>query len=165
LNLLAANNDLTYTKTGNLYRVIQVDHSFLTLEYSEGLLSMEARQVKLDRLVRELAAKTGANLVPAPDLTGKITLSLRKVAVKEAIQAILTQGNCMVETVGPVAFVRAGQYGRGFAVVAQEVRNLAGRSADAAKETTEMIQQAIQKVKDGTKITEAAAASLKRIVV
>jgi type II secretory pathway component GspD/PulD (secretin) len=106
LNLLAAHNDLTYTQTGNLYRVSRVDHSFLTLEYSEGLLSMEAREVKLDRLIRELAAKTGANLVPAPDLTGKITLSLRKVALNEAVQAILTQGNCTVETVGPVGFVR-----------------------------------------------------------
>jgi type II secretory pathway component GspD/PulD (secretin) len=106
LDLLTANNDLTYTKTANLYRIAPTDHSFLHLEYADGLLSLEAREVRLAKLIRELARKTGSNLVPAPDLRDKITLTITKIPLPEAIQALLTQANCLTETVGKVGFVR-----------------------------------------------------------
>jgi type II secretory pathway component GspD/PulD (secretin) len=106
LDLITANNDLACTRTGNIYRVAPVDHSFLNLEFADGLLSLEAREVKLDRLIRELAQKTGANLVPAPDLQDRVTLTIHQVALTEAIQALLTHVNCMEEVVGKVSFVR-----------------------------------------------------------
>ena len=59
---------------------------------------------------------------------------------------------------------RAGQHGKGFAVVAEEVRNLAQRSAKAASETTEMIEESIKRVKAGTKMADETAQSLSRIV-
>jgi methyl-accepting chemotaxis protein len=63
-----------------------------------------------------------------------------------------------------VEAARAGEQGRGFAVVATEVRNLAGRSATAAKEIKALIQDSVHKVNEGSNLVTQSGATLEQIV-
>ncbi len=114
------------------------------------------------RLSAEKGDKEMGNMVRAMTDINESATSISKII--KAIDEIAFQTNLLALNAA-VEAARAGIHGKGFTVVAEEVRNLAQRSAAAAKETAEMIEGSIKKTEVGTKIAEETSKALDEIVV
>ncbi len=119
---------------------------------------------QLAMAARDQAEKGGAVVSKAVHAMTDINDASRRIAdIIGVIDEIAFQTNLLALNAA-VEAARAGEQGRGFAVVASEVRNLAGRSAKAAKEIKELIQDSVRKVSDGSVLVTQSGQTLEQIV-
>ncbi len=155
---------------------------------SQGTTEQASSIEELTSSITEVAAQTKQNAVNASQ-ANVLALDAKEGAIQgnshmkemlksmEEINESSSNISKIIKVIDDIAFqtnilalnaaveaARAGQHGKGFAVVAEEVRNLAARSADAAKETTDLIEGSIKKVELGTKIANNTADALNQIV-
>ncbi len=111
-----------------------------------------------------VAAQGGAVVAQVVDTMGAIDASAKKIVdIISVIDGIAFQTNILALNAA-VEAARAGEQGRGFAVVAGEVRNLAHRSATAAKEIKVLIDDSVAKVGTGTQLVNQAGATMNEVV-
>ena len=110
-------------------------------------------------------AVTGGDVVSKVIVTmGEINNSAKKIVdIIGVIDGIAFQTNILALNAA-VEAARAGEQGRGFAVVASEVRNLAQRSASAAKEIKQLIGTSVEKVNEGSKLVNEAGNTMNNVV-
>jgi len=155
---------------------------------AQGSTEQAASIEQLSNSIAEIAGRTKTNAMTA-EKTAQLSATIKGNAEKgshqmnEMIIAVddINQASRniskIIKTIDDIAFqtnilalnaaveaARAGQHGKGFAVVAEEVRNLASKSAEAAKDTGDMIQNSMQKAELGSRIADETAASLTEIV-
>ena len=119
---------------------------------------------QLARNSNDTAVKSGQMVQQIVSTMNGISESSRKIAdIIGVIDSIAFQTNILALNAA-VEAARAGEQGRGFAVVATEVRNLAQRSATAAKEIKELIAESTGKVDAGTKLVDEAGDSMEAVV-
>jgi methyl-accepting chemotaxis protein len=113
---------------------------------------------------RGQAEQGGAVVGKAVQAMSGINESARRIAaIIGVIDEIAFQTNLLALNAA-VEAARAGEQGRGFAVVATEVRTLAGRSATAARQIKELIQDSVHKVEDGSVLVTQSGQTLEQIV-
>jgi methyl-accepting chemotaxis protein len=122
--------------------------------HANELASAARGQAEKGGMVVESAVRAMEDIKRASTKIAEIISVIDEIAFQTNLLAL----NAAVEA------ARAGEQGRGFAVVASEVRNLAGRSATAAKEIKDLIQDSVRKVEDGSVLVTQSGHALEQIV-
>ena len=149
----------------------QVSQSGQTL--SQGATEQASSLEEISSSVTEIAHQSKSNVDSAEAGTRQMQELL---GAMEKISASSNEITKIVKVIDDIAFqinllalnanveaARAGKYGSGFAVVADEVRNLAVRSAEAVKETTQMVQETVSSIQTGNELAEATAKQLEEM--
>ena len=139
-----------------------------SMDYLTGVIKQSNDHAKhandLANSAAEVAARGGTVVSQVVATMEDINASSKKISdIIGVIDGIAFQTNILALNAA-VEAARAGEQGRGFAVVAGEVRSLAGRSAEAAKEIKSLIGASVEKVEGGTRLVADAGKTMKEIV-
>lgn len=184
---LIADNNMAFSKIRNAANQIttgseQIAAASQTL--AQGSSEQASAIQEISASITDIANKTKDNAQKAAEVNDIVVHAKRDAdesnrCMREMIQAMNEINESseniqkIIKVIDDIAFntnilalnatveaARAGEQGKGFAVVAEEVRNLAGRSAAASKQTADMIEDSIAKVKHGSGLVEDTAKAL-----
>jgi methyl-accepting chemotaxis protein len=171
----AINSASSEIAAGNLDLSSRTEQQASSLEETASAMEQMTATVKQNadnaRQANQLAAQASRVAVQGGEVVGEvvntmegINASSRKIVdIIAVIDGIAFQTNILALNAA-VEAARAGEQGRGFAVVASEVRNLAQRSASAAKEIKSLIDDSVLRVDNGTQLVAKAGATMAEVV-
>jgi len=144
----------------------QITSSMTSLASQTNTNAENANQAnQISKQAREDAEKGNLHMEELVSAMNDINASGQNISkIIKTIDEIAFQTNLLALNAA-VEAARAGRHGKGFAVVAEEVRNLAARSAKAARETAELIEGSVAKAQNGSAIADRTAKALREIVI
>ena len=163
--IASGNNDLSMRTEQQASALQETSASMEELSSTVKQNADNARQANQLAVSASAVAAQGGDVVAEVITTMKgINDSSQKIAdIITVIDGIAFQTNILALNAA-VEAARAGEQGRGFAVVAGEVRNLAQRSADAAKEIKALISASVERVEEGTQLVDKAGSTMTEVV-